>query len=61
LRGGLQKAVKVADLDPELALTRPLKVLDYIIRDVYQRTDTGEGCAGGVSFHRIGTIVVRQI
>src|SRR6516225_8611022 len=36
LREGVQKAVLVADLDPEMALTRARKVLEYVVRDVYQ-------------------------
>jgi serine/threonine protein kinase len=35
LREGVQKAVIVAELDPEMALTRTRKVLEYVIRDVY--------------------------
>jgi formylglycine-generating enzyme required for sulfatase activity len=37
LREGVHKAVLVADMDPEMALTRSRKVLEYVIRDVYQR------------------------
>src|ERR1700674_4059772 len=37
LREGVQKAVLVADLDPEMALTRSRKVLEYVIREVYER------------------------
>jgi formylglycine-generating enzyme required for sulfatase activity len=37
LRDGVQKAVQVADVDPEMALTRTRKVLEYVVRDVYQR------------------------
>src|SRR5262245_43158045 len=37
LRGGVQKAILVADLDTEMALARARKVLDYVIRDVYER------------------------
>jgi formylglycine-generating enzyme required for sulfatase activity len=37
LREGVQKAVLVADFDPEMALTRARKVLEYVIRDVYER------------------------
>jgi len=37
LRDGVQKAVLVAELDPEVALTRARKVLEYVVRDVYQR------------------------
>jgi hypothetical protein len=37
LREGVQKALRIANLDPEMALTRARKVLDYVIRDVYER------------------------
>jgi formylglycine-generating enzyme required for sulfatase activity len=37
LREGVQKAVLVADVDPEMALTRARKVLEYVVRDVYER------------------------
>src|SRR6202521_1284479 len=37
LRDGVQKAIQVADFDPEMALTRARKVLEYVIRDVYVR------------------------
>ncbi len=37
LREGVQKAIQVADVDPEMALTRSRKVLEYVIRDVYER------------------------
>src|SRR5262245_48746438 len=37
LRDGLRKAVAVAEVDPEMALTRARKVLEYVVRDVYQR------------------------
>jgi formylglycine-generating enzyme required for sulfatase activity len=37
LRDGVHKAVLVADLDPEMALTRLRKVLEYVIRDVFER------------------------
>jgi formylglycine-generating enzyme required for sulfatase activity len=37
LREGVQKAVHIADADPEMALTRARKVLEYIVRDVYER------------------------
>jgi hypothetical protein len=37
LREGVRKAVLVAELDPEMALTRARKVLEYIVRDVWQR------------------------
>ena len=37
LRDGVEKAIKIADDDPEMALTRARKVLEYVIRDVYER------------------------
>jgi formylglycine-generating enzyme required for sulfatase activity len=37
LRDGVRKAVLVADLDPEMALTRARKVLEYVVRDVFER------------------------
>jgi hypothetical protein len=37
LRDGVQKAIQVADVDPEMALTRTRKVLEFVIRDVYER------------------------
>ena len=37
LRVGVQKAIRIADEDPEMALTRSRKVLEYIVRDVYHR------------------------
>jgi hypothetical protein len=37
LREGVQKAILVAQVDPERALTRARKVLEYVVRDVYQR------------------------
>ena len=37
LREGVQKAIQVADVDPEMALTRTRKVLEYVVRDVYER------------------------
>ncbi|HEV3262231.1 MAG TPA: SUMF1/EgtB/PvdO family nonheme iron enzyme [Gemmataceae bacterium] len=37
LREGVQKAVLVADVDPEMALARARKVLEHVIRDVYER------------------------
>ena len=36
LREGVRKAVNIADEDPEMALTRARKVLEYVVRDVYQ-------------------------
>jgi formylglycine-generating enzyme required for sulfatase activity len=37
LRDGVQKAIQIADADPEMALTRARKVLEYVVRDVYER------------------------
>jgi formylglycine-generating enzyme required for sulfatase activity len=37
LREGVRKAVLVADLDPEMALTRARKVLEYVVREVFER------------------------
>jgi formylglycine-generating enzyme required for sulfatase activity len=37
LREGVRRAILVADLDPEMALTRARKVLEYVVRDVYER------------------------
>src|SRR5437879_546003 len=37
LREGVQKAILVADLDPEMALTRSRKVLELVVREVYER------------------------
>ncbi len=37
LRDGIRQVVKIADASPEMALTRARKVLEYVIRDVYQR------------------------
>src|SRR6202162_5282370 len=37
LREGVQKAILVADLDPEMALTRSHKVLELVVREVYER------------------------
>src|SRR5262249_31126441 len=37
LREGVRKAVLVADLDPEMALARARKVLEYVVRDVFER------------------------
>ncbi len=37
LKEGVQKAVLVADLDPEMALTRARKVLEAVVREVYER------------------------
>ena len=41
LRDGVRQAVAIADLDPDMALTRARKVLEFIIRDVFRR-HTGE-------------------
>jgi hypothetical protein len=37
LRDGIRRAVRVADDDPEMALIRARKVLEYVIRDVFER------------------------
>ncbi len=37
IQEGVRKAVLVADLDPEMALTRSRKVLELVIREVYER------------------------
>jgi eukaryotic-like serine/threonine-protein kinase len=37
LREGIRKAILLADDDPEMALTRVRKVLEYVVRDAYQR------------------------
>jgi formylglycine-generating enzyme required for sulfatase activity len=37
LRDGVHMAVDIAARDPEMALTRSRKMLEYVIRDVYQR------------------------
>src|SRR4051812_33950112 len=37
LKDGIHKAVLVADVDPEMALTRARKVLEYVVRDIYER------------------------
>lgn len=41
LRDGVRQAVAIAELDPDMALTRARKVLEFIVRDVFQR-HTGE-------------------
>jgi hypothetical protein len=33
----VQRAIRIADEDPEMALTRARKVLEYFVRDVYER------------------------
>ena len=37
LRDGVRKAIDIADADPEMALTRSRKVLEYVVREVYER------------------------
>jgi hypothetical protein len=37
IKDGVQRAIDIAPRDPEMALTRTRKVLEYLIRDVYQR------------------------
>ena len=37
LKEGVQKAIDIAARDPEMALTRARKVLEYVVRDVYER------------------------
>jgi hypothetical protein len=37
LRDGVQKAIRIADDDPEMALTRARKVLEHIVREVFER------------------------
>jgi hypothetical protein len=37
LRDGVEKAVRIAGEDPEMALTRSRKVLELVVRDVYER------------------------
>ncbi len=37
LRDGVQQVIKIADASPEMALTRARKVLEFVIRDVYER------------------------
>ena len=37
LKEGVSKAIRIADEDPEMALTRARKVLEYVIRDVFER------------------------
>jgi hypothetical protein len=37
LREGVFKAVQIAEIDPEMALTRCRKVLEFVVRDTYQR------------------------
>jgi formylglycine-generating enzyme required for sulfatase activity len=37
LRAGVQKAIQVAEIDPEMALTRARKVLEFVVREVFER------------------------
>jgi hypothetical protein len=37
LRDGVRQAIEIADRDPEMSLTRARKVLEYVVRDVYER------------------------
>jgi hypothetical protein len=37
IKDGVRKAVQVASLDPDMALTRVRKVLEHVVRDIYQR------------------------
>jgi WD40 repeat protein len=37
LSEGVRRAILVAEVDPEMALTRARKVLEYVVRDVYER------------------------
>src|SRR5436305_1971771 len=37
LKEGVHKAIDIAGRDPEMALTRARKVLEYVVRDVYER------------------------
>jgi hypothetical protein len=37
VREGVHRAVDIADRDPEMALTRARKVLELVVREVYQR------------------------
>jgi formylglycine-generating enzyme required for sulfatase activity len=37
LTGGIEKAIAIADRDPEMALTRIRKVLEFVVREVYER------------------------
>jgi hypothetical protein len=37
VREGVRKAIQVADIDPEMALTRSRKVLEYVLREVFER------------------------
>jgi hypothetical protein len=37
IREGVRKAILVAELDPEMALTRARKVWELVVREVYER------------------------
>jgi hypothetical protein len=37
LRDGVRRAIRIADDDPEMALTRVRKVLEFVVREVYER------------------------
>ncbi len=37
LRDGVRQAIVIADQDPEMSLTRARKVLEYVVRRVYER------------------------
>ncbi len=37
IREGIEKAVQVAKVDPEMALTRARKVLELVVREIFQR------------------------
>jgi hypothetical protein len=37
LREGIRQSVTIAEQDPEMSLTRARKVLEYVVRDVYER------------------------
>jgi hypothetical protein len=37
LRNGVHEAIKIADISPEMAVTRARKVLEYVVRDIYER------------------------
>jgi hypothetical protein len=37
LREGVEQVIKIADVSPEMALTRARKVLEYVVRAVFER------------------------
>ena len=37
IRDGVENVLRLADLDPEMGLTRIRKVLEYVVRDVFER------------------------